>query len=191
MASPVQVTALLNEWQSGNSGALERLYPLVYDELRRIARAQRRGSKLPQTLNTTALVHEAYLKLAGADEVSVHDRAHFMALSARAMRQVLINYIHHKGRSKRGGGREAQTLLESYPAGEAPLDLLLAINDALEKLSIRSPRMAQIVECRFFAGLSVEETAQVLDMSVRSVEREWTRAKLYLTSLLNESGSDE
>lgn len=177
---------LLQEWQQGNESALDQLFPLVYDELHRLARAQRRGSNAPHTLNTTALIHEAYLKLVDADHVTVNDRAHFLALSARAMRQVLINYVHHKRRAKRGGGQQAQTLLEHHHAGDAPLDLLLSINDALEKLSARHARMGQIVECRFFGGLSVEETATVLGTSVRTVEREWTRAKLYLTALLDE-----
>ncbi len=189
MAPPPQVTALLHEWQQGDERALGVLFPLVYDELRRLAHAQRRGPSPLHTLNTTALVHEAYLKLMGAEEVAVNDRAHFLALAARAMRQVLINYARDQRRLKRGGGRRALTLLDEHSAREAPIDLLLAVDGALERLAARNPRLGRVVECRFFGGMSVEETATALDASVRTVERDWARAKLYLAALLDEEGA--
>jgi RNA polymerase sigma-70 factor, ECF subfamily len=186
MASASDVTVLLNEWQQGDESAVDRLFPLVYNEMRRIARAQRRGSA-PATLNTTALIHEAYLKLVRADDLAVNDRAHFMSVAARAMRQILINYVTHQRRVKRGGGLQAATLLDDRSAAEdTPIDLLLSINAALEKLSAKNPRMGQVVECRFFAGMSVEETSIAVGAPVRTIEREWARARVYLTALLED-----
>jgi RNA polymerase sigma-70 factor, ECF subfamily len=186
MASASEVTVLLNEWQQGDESAVDRLFPLVYNEMRRIARAQRRGSA-PDTLNTTALIHEAYLKLVHSDDLAVNDRAHFMSVAATAMRQILINYVTHQRRMKRGGGMRAATLLDDHAAAEdTPIDLLLSINAALDKLSAKSPRMGRVVECRFFAGMSVQDTSIALDTPVRTIEREWTRARVYLTALLED-----
>ncbi|MEM1180949.1 MAG: ECF-type sigma factor [Acidobacteriota bacterium] len=169
-----------------DKGALDALFAQVYDQLRLLAQRQRRRGPLPETLDTTSLVHEVYARFLQAERVSVVDRAHFLALTARAMRQVLINYAESRGRRKRGAGVRASTLLEHHRVGDAPFDLLLDVNTALGRLAERSPRMAKMVECRFFGGLSVEETAEALGVGRRTVEREWTRAKVYLAALLEE-----
>lgn len=168
--------------------ALDALFSQVYDQLRALARRQRRRHGALETLDTTSLVHEVYARFVAAERVRVADRAHFLALSAQAMRQVLINYAKLRGRRKRGGGGRAVTLLEHHRAGAAPLDLLLDVDAALTRLEERSERMSRIVECRFFAGLDIGETSKALGLSRRTVEREWSRARVYLSALL-ESGS--
>ncbi|MEM8997018.1 MAG: ECF-type sigma factor [Acidobacteriota bacterium] len=169
---------------------LDALFAQIYGQLRRLARRQRRRGPGPQTLDTTSLVHEVYARFLRAERISVTDRAHFLALAARAMRQILINRAESRGRRKRGGGAEATTLLEHHRIGAAPLDVLLDINTALDRLAERSERMATVVECRFFGGLSTEETAAALGVGARTVEREWSRAKIYLAALLDDQPSD-
>jgi RNA polymerase sigma factor (TIGR02999 family) len=164
--------------------ALDALFAQIYEQLHRLARRQRRRHGALDTLDTTALVHEVYGRFVAAERIRVADRAHFLALAARAMRQVLINYAKLRGRHKRGGGERPQTLLDHHHVGAAPIELLLDVNAALEKLQERSERMGRIVECRFFGGLDVDETSAALGLSRRTVEREWTRAKVYLSALL-------
>jgi RNA polymerase sigma factor (TIGR02999 family) len=164
--------------------SLDALFADVYQQLRSLARRERRRRGNLDTLDTTSLVHEVYARFVAAERISVADRGHFIALSVRAMRQVLVNYAKLRRRRKRGGGERPRTLLEGDQVGAAPLDFLLDVDAALARLEERSERLGRIVECRFFGGLDVDETAAALGLSRRTVEREWTRAKVYLSALL-------
>ena len=187
MAQPeaVDVTALLKAWGRGDKGALEQLMPLVYAELRAQARRCMRLERSGATLQSTALVHEAYLRLVDADEVDCHDRAHFFALSAQIMRRVLIDAARARNAQKRGGGEP-----RAVPVSPEDLDhitrldpdgrSLCALDDALEGLARIDPRRAKVIELRFFGGLSVEETAEVLQLSPQSVLRDWRLARAWL-----------
>jgi RNA polymerase sigma factor (TIGR02999 family) len=161
----------------GDQEDLERLVPQVYDQLRRIAHAQLSRRSPGQTLNTTAVVHEAYLKLARAADASWGSRAHFMALAARVMRQVIVDYARERQARKRGGGQPPLALDETLIAAEAQAERLVALDQALERLG---GRLVRVVECRFFAGLSEAETAAALDVSLRTVQRDWEQAKAWL-----------
>jgi RNA polymerase sigma factor (TIGR02999 family) len=163
--------------------AFGRLVPLVYDELRRVARRQRRRSA-SQTLDTTALVHEAYLKMAGAENLQVSDRGHLMAVAACAMRQVLIGRARARLRLKRGRGDRPLELQESQVAGPAASEWLLDVDRALLDLQREDERLGRIFECRFFGGLSEEETAQALGISLRTAQRGWMRARAFLREAL-------
>ena len=184
---------LLSEVRQGNDDALGRLFPLVYEQLHTLARGQRR--RMPSdTLNTTALVHEAFIKLAGSHQLSLQDRAHFMAVAATAMRQILIGYARRRTASKRGGGyapvslEEVEHALATRPAfDDATMDALLALDDALSRLGEASDRQRQVVECRFFAGMSIEETALALDVSPATVKRDWAMAQAWLYRHMQES----
>ena len=175
-----EITRCLLDHARGDADAGEELARLVYDDLRRIARRQRwrRGSGL--SLNTTGLVHEAYLKLVDRSRTSWNDRTHFFAVAARAMRQILIDQARHKLRAKRGGGSPHLPLEESRIAVEDRAEDLLAVNEALQKLEAVNGRLGRVVEYRFFAGMSEEETAEILGVSVRTVERDWVRARGWL-----------
>jgi len=190
MPSEGQVTQLLGALRAGDRGALDRLVPLVYDELTRIARLQLRGAGRGRTLNTVALVHEAYLKLAGADGLEPHDRNHLLSVSARAMRQVIVDFARSKAAQKRGGGAHPVTLDEHVIAVEEQAEALLDLDRALERLAAHDPRIARIVECRYFAGLSEEETAEALGMSLRTAQREWKRARAWLREALSEPAAE-
>lgn len=179
-----EVTRLLGALRAGDKDALDRLVPLVYDELTRIARVQLRGAGRGRTLNTVALVHEVYLKLAGSEGLEALDRHHLLSVSARAMRQVIVDFARSRAAQKRGGGVRAVTLDEQQIAVEAQAEALLDLDRALERLSARDPRIARIVECRYFAGLSEEETAEALGMSLRTAQREWKRARAWLRDAL-------
>lgn len=181
-----EVTRLLGALRSGDRNALDRLVPLVYDELTRIARVQLRGAGRGRTLNTVALVHEVYLKLAGSEGLEPRDRNHLLSVSARAMRQVIVDFARSKAAQKRGGGAQAVTLDDHAIAVEAQAEALLDLDRALERLAARDPRIARIVECRYFAGLSEEETAEALGMSLRTAQREWKRARAWLRDALSE-----
>lgn len=177
---PGEVTRLLASVRDGERGALDHLLPLVYDELRRLARAQMRREFGPATLDATGLVHEAYLKLAGRG-VDAENRAHFLSIAARAMRQVLVDHARRRKSAKRGGEWSRTTL-----SGTAePLDLepedVLALDRALEQLD---PRQRQVVECRFFAGMEETEIASVLGVSERTVRRDWVKARAWLMRAL-------
>lgn len=182
MATEGPVTQLLRRLREGDVGALDRLIPLVYDELRALARAQLRREDTGHTLGSTALVHEAYLRLAGREGLSPADRHHFFAIAAQAMRRVLIDHARTRKRKKRGSG----VVLHSLEEGAVTLlqedagDELTAIDEALERLAAASPRAARVVECRFFAGLTLEETAEVLEVSVKTVQRDWLLARAWL-----------
>lgn len=174
------VTELLLALQDGDRTVLNELVPLVYDELRAIARRKLRSERAGHTLTTTALVHEAYLKLVQIDRIQWQSRAHFFAIAAQAMRQVLVNHALRRKRIKRGGGVRHIPLEEAagLPVGEA--DRILALDAALEKLAIRNPRHARIVECRFFGGLGIEETASALEISPATAKRDWTLLRAWL-----------
>jgi len=174
------VTALLRQWQGGNAGAMERLLPLVYDELRRVARARLRGEAAGHTLQPTALVHEAYLRLIGPSQPTPKNRAHFFAMAARLMREILVDHARRKKARKRGGGDTAITFSESTPAPGIEVVDLLALDRALDELTVLEPRLCQVVELKFFAGLNIADTAEALKMSSATVERDWAVAKAWL-----------
>ena len=173
-----EVTGLLRSAESAGEDPLDRLWPLLYDDLRAIARRQLRRERPGQTLVTTALVHEAYLKLVDSSAVARRGRAYFFAAAARAMRQVLVDHARHRGRLKRrgpeGDPEELVVGVDDYSAE------LLDLHDALDRLAALHPRPARTVECRFFAGLSVEETAEALGVSPRTVKADWALARGWL-----------
>lgn len=180
------VTRLLGEVRGGDRHALGELFTLVYDELQVLARRQRRRWNGDYTLNTTALVHEAYLKLVDRSRIGVESRAHFYALASRAMRHLLCNYARGKRARKRGGDlRRVPLDGEQLPAGRAAphdetSDLLAALDDALRRLEELEPRQGKVVECRFFGGMTVEETATALGVSPRTVKRDYAVAQAWL-----------
>ena len=171
MSSPPEVTQLLHAWRDGDNQAFEKLVPIVYADLHRLARGQLRRDHAGWTLDTTALVHESYLRLREADRVDWSDRNHFMAVAARAMRQVVIEYARRRMAEKRGGGLRPGTLDEGQIGVDENAAWLLDLNRALDRLAAHRQRLAQVVECRFFAGLSNSETAEVLETSERTVKR--------------------
>jgi RNA polymerase sigma factor (TIGR02999 family) len=174
------ITELLMQWRAGDDSALQRLIPLVYDELRRLARQCMRRERDGHTLQTTALVNEAYLRLVNSSRVKWHDRAHFFAIAAQLMRRVLVDEARKRGYQKRGGEFTRITLDEALAVDhQRELDLL-ALDAALERLARFTPRACQVVEMRFFGGLSVDETSAVLGVSTDTVKREWRTAKLWL-----------
>ena len=174
------VTQLLRAWGDGDEGALARLMPLVETELRRLARGYMGRERREHTLQTTALVNEAFIRLTDARQVRWQDRAHFLGISARLMRRVLVDYARRRGFHKRGGGAERVTLHEELMASPVPSVDVVALDRALEALEQSDPRKSRIVELRFFGGLSVEETAEVLHVSADTVKRDWRLAKLWL-----------
>jgi RNA polymerase sigma factor (TIGR02999 family) len=179
-ASPGAVTELLRAWSDGDDGALERLMPIVEAELRRLARGYMRRERREHTLQATALVNEAFLKLTGARHLRWQDRAHFLGIAARLMRRVLVDHARARGYQKRGGDVRRVTLDETVLVSPAPAIELLALDRALEVLAAADPRKGRVVEMRFFGGLSVEETAEVLHVSSDTVKRDWRLAKLWL-----------
>jgi RNA polymerase sigma factor (TIGR02999 family) len=175
-----EVTLLLSALQGGDRTALDRVLPRVYDELRALARSQLRRQP-GSTLQATALVHEAYVKLGRSDAIKAVSRSHFLAIAAAAMRQVLIDHARAAHAQKRGGGLAAVTLSEYAAAPEMRTDELLALDEALDTLE---PRQRLVVECRFFAGMEEREVAEALGISERTVRREWVRARAWLYSRL-------
>lgn len=183
-----EITTLLAAAGAGDRGASDRLFEAVYAELRRIARRQRAASAPMATLSTTALVHEAYLKLSGEARWSVEDRRHFFALAARAMRHVLVDHVRRRGRLKRGGGALALDLEAEEIAAPDRGEELVALDEALGRLESVEPDLAQLVEWRFFAGLSVEEIAELTGVSDRTVKRRWRSARAFLYQDLASQG---
>ena len=174
------ITNLLLQWRRGDESALEQLMPLVYEQLRLLARQCMRRERSDHTLQTTALVNEAYLRLVNSSRVKWQDRAHFFAITAQLMRRVLVDEARKRRNQKRGGAFTRVELQEvQMSEGPRQLDLLL-LNDALERLAEFGPRKAKVVELRFFGGLSIDETAAVLEVSADIVKREWRTAKLWL-----------
>jgi RNA polymerase sigma factor (TIGR02999 family) len=182
--APEGVTALLRAWGGGEQAALERLIPLVYGELHRMAGRCLRGENHAPTLQPTALVNEAYLRLADVTRMRWQDRAHFFAVSARLMRRILVEAARARGRRKRGGDVVRVGLDESLDAMPARDTELIALDDALHALARFDARKAQVVELRFFGGLSVEEAAEVLKVSPQTVLRDWRLARAWLTEQL-------
>lgn len=181
------ITQLLIEASGGNRVALDRLFPMVYDVLKRIARKQRRNERDDFTMSTTDLVHEAYLKLIDHREIDWKNRAHFFAISARAMRRILVDYARTKTRQKRGGDQIRVTLEEANMVLTAErAEDLLALDEALTLLEKISERAAKVVEARYFAGLNIDETAEALGVSEMTVKRDWTMAKGWLKLALEE-----
>ena len=174
------VTDLLVAWRQGDERALADLMPLVHTELRRLARRQMGRERPDHTLQTTALVNEAYLRLIDLSRVQWQDRAHFFAMAARLMRRILVDYARSHRSQKRGGAQEKVVLDEALAVSTAPDADLVALDDALQRLTAVDARKGQVVEMRFFGGLSVEETAAVLDVSVETVMRDWKFAKSWL-----------
>jgi len=175
------VTQMLDALGRGEDGAVDRLFPVVYDELRRLAQRVRQGPAM-ETLNTTALVHEAYLRLVGPEhEMSFESRAHFLAVTAKAMRHVLVDYARRRGAAKRGGGALRVDLTAALGAYAPPDDAtLIAVDDALLRLGRLDARKARVVECRVFGGLTLDETAAALDVSAATVKRDWRMAQAWL-----------
>ena len=177
---PGPVTELLDRSRRGEGDALRSLIGVVYDELRAIAGRQRANGPAFETLDTRALVHETFLKLVGADGPPFVDRGHFFATAATAMRQLLVDYARARTAQKRGGGLQPVTLEASLVADRARPELVLEINEVLEQLGAESPELVQVVECRYFAGLSEAEAADALGVSERTIRRRWTKARLWL-----------
>ena len=174
------VTHLLLEISGGNRNAVDELLPLVYKELKRIAGGQLRNERPGHTLQPTALVHEAYLKLVDQREVTWQNRAHFLGVAAQVMRRILLDYAKARCREKRGGGVRPAVLDEALVVSEDRASDLVMIDEALTRLEQLDARQAKVVELRFFGGLSVEETAQVMGISAPTVKREWAMAKAWL-----------
>jgi RNA polymerase sigma factor (TIGR02999 family) len=177
----VEVTALLKAWSEGDQAALERLADQVYDELRRIARRYMRNERAGNTLQTTALVNEVYLRLVDVKNVDWQQRAQFFAISAQMMRRILVDAARARGSHKRGGGAVRVNVDEALVASPERDSSLLALDEALEAFSKLAPRQANVVELRYFGGLSEEDTAQTLKISPRTVRRDWDFAKSWLT----------
>ena len=180
LPSSHEVTCLLKAWSAGDAQALEKLMPLVYRELHQIARRYMGGERSGHTLQTTALVNEAYMRLVDCAEVNWQDRAHFLAVSANLMRRILIDFARSRGYLKRGGAVAHIPLEEAPSVGDEADVNLVALDDALNALAAVDERKSKVVELRFFGGLSVEETAEVLRVSSDTVIRDWRLAKLWL-----------
>jgi RNA polymerase sigma factor (TIGR02999 family) len=183
------VTELLIAHRDGNPGAFDRLVPLVYEDLRRIARVQLRRGRPGDTLDTGALVNEAYLRLVDQERATWRDRGHFFAVSAIAMRQIVVDHARRRGRLKRGGDLAILPLDEVHEPGTREAAHVLEIDLALQKLASIDDRLARVVECRYFAGLTEEETAEALGVSVRTAQREWFKARAWLRNELANLGS--
>jgi RNA polymerase sigma factor (TIGR02999 family) len=180
VAAGRDITGLLLKWGSGNREALDELTPLVYDELRKLAARQLRLERPGHTLQSTALVHEAYLKLIDQERVQWHDREHFFAVASQVIRHILVSHARAHNASKRGGGKTMLAFDEAVAlTGRREMDLV-ALDDALESLSKIDPQQGRIVELRFFGGLSIEGTAQVLGISPATVKRDWNVARAWL-----------
>jgi len=182
------VTELLLAFRDGDRAAFDQLVPMLYDDLRKVARAQLRRGRPGATLDTTVLVHELYLKMADQLRLDARDRGHFLAISAHAMRQVIADYARRRTAAKRGGDSDPVPLDEAPEIADREARWLLDVDQALERLAGRDERMAKVVECRFFAGFSEEETAAALDTSVRTVQRDWMRARAWLKEELGGGG---
>ena len=174
------VTQLLNEFGAGDRATLDRLVPLVFDELRRLAQSYLRRERADHTLQPTALVNEAYLRLVDQSRASWRDRGHFFAVCAIAMRQIVVDHARRRTRQKRGGEQNAVPLDEARDAAAVDAARVLDIDLALRKLAETDRRLAAVVECRYFAGLTDDETALALGMSVRTAQREWFKARAWL-----------
>jgi RNA polymerase sigma factor (TIGR02999 family) len=188
--SPREVTQLLIAWSNGDQTALDQLMPLIYDELRRIAARYLRAERRGHTLQTSALVNEAYLKLAACDEVAWDGRAHFFGAAAQAMRRILVDYARTRQRIKHGGEAQRIELDDALDVAEERAAEMIALDDALTDLAKLDPRKSRVVELRYFGGLSVEETAEVLGVSSPTVMRDWNTARAWLLRAIGQSSLD-
>ncbi len=180
MPPPAEITRLLLNWSGGQREALDRLIPLVYTQLRQLAHARLREERSDHTLSTTALVHEAYVKLVDINQVQWHDRAHFLAMASRLMRRILVDYWRKKKAYKRGGELQQVDLDEALLMPEARPETVLDLDDALKRLEYLNPRQSQVVEHLYFGGMTSEETAEVLGISRATVERDLRAARAWL-----------
>lgn len=180
MSGPGEFTRLLEEWSGGNQAALDRLLPIVYDELRRLASIYMRGERPDHLLQTTALVHEAYLRLIERQHVSCQSRTQFLAVAAQLMRRVLVDYARGRDRAKRGFGAAPRSLDDIAVLSDERVDELIAINSALENLAAFDARKSRVFELRYFGGMSIEEVAEALRVSPVTVARDWRFAKAWL-----------
>jgi RNA polymerase sigma-70 factor, ECF subfamily len=182
-----EVTRLLKAWTAGDQRALDKLTPLVYRELHRVAHHRMAGERNDHTLQTTALVNEVYLRLVDCGQIDWQDRAHFFAVSSQLMRRILVDFARSRGYQKRGGGAPHLSLDEAPSVANEPDANLVALDDALNALASVDGRKSKVVELRFFGGLSIEETAEVLRVSVETVVRDWRLAKVWLLRELSEA----
>jgi len=189
--SPKEVTQLLLAWSNGEQAALEKLIPLVYDELHRLAHHYMAGERPGHTLQTTALVNEAYLRLVDSRHMRWQNRAHFFAVSAQLMRRILVDFARSRRNLKRGGGAEQVFLGEALVVSEGRGADFLALDDALSALAALDPRQSQVMELRYFGGLSVEETAEALKVSPGTVRRDWSLGRAWLHRELSPGVSDD
>lgn len=186
MTESGDVTRLLLGLAGDGRAATDEVFPIVYEELHRVARRQLSQERPEHTLSATALVHEAYMRLAGADGIEWESRAHFFAIAARAMRRILINHAEARNAAKRGGTWQRVQLETDVALAEGWSEELLALDDALNRLAELDDRQCRVVECRYFAGMTVEETAAGLGISVATVKRDWTMARAWLNRALAE-----
>jgi RNA polymerase sigma factor (TIGR02999 family) len=175
-----EVTALLAQLGSRGPAAIDQLMSILYDELRRIASRQLRGERPDHTLETTALVHEAYVRLVGLDRISWQNRAHFLAVASQAMRRVLVDHAVSRRAKKRGGARQKVSLDDIDPGQAQPVETLVALDTALNRLEQIDPRLSRVVECRYFGGMSIEEAAAALHVSPATIKRDWGVARAWL-----------
>ena len=190
-SSQQEVTQLLKDWSGGDEGALGKLIPLVQPELHRLAHHYMSRERAGHTLQTTALLNEAYLQLVDDPKRNWQNRTHFMAAAAQLMRRIIVDYARERRSLKRGGGALKVSLDEAALVTEKQSEELLALDEALERLGVQNPRKSQIVELRYFGGLTVEETAEFLKLSHRTVKREWRMAKAWLYRALSGEEPDE
>ena len=189
--SPQEVTQLLEAWGKGDRSALDKLFPMVHEELRRIAQRQMHQERDGHTLQATALVNEAYLRLAGQQRFEWHNRTHFFSVCAQVMRHILVDHARAHARDKRGGGAVRVSLDGAELIAGQPAEHFVALDEALRFLEKVDPQKGKIVELRYFGGLNMEETAEVLNISPRTVRREWQRSKAWLYRLITEGTTDE
>ena len=188
-SSTQDVTGLLVQWRQGNKEALDRLAPVVYEELRRLARSRLRSERDGHSLQTSDLVHEAFLRLVGLDRMTLENRAHFFAVASRLMRQILVDHARHRDAEKRGGGATMVGLGDASPIAPEPGVDILELDEALDALTALDPRLCRVVELKYFSGLTIEETALALEVSRATVERDWAAAKAWLYDRLSVSRS--
>jgi RNA polymerase sigma factor (TIGR02999 family) len=189
MHTQSEITTLLREMRGGDEAAMQRLVPLVYDDLRRIAHRHLNGEQAGHTVGTTGLVHEAYLRLAAHRHAEWEDRAHFFAAASQAMRRVLVDYARQHRAGKRGGALSRVPLDDAMAVVEERADLLLDLDEALVRLAALDERLGRVVECRFFGGLTEEETAEALGVTSRTVRRDWIKARGWLHAALVDDGT--
>lgn len=186
MEETSDVTRLLHAFRAGDEEVVDKLFDRVYDELYDVAHRQLARLRPGQTLNTTALVHEAYLKLVNQSDADWEDRAHFFSVAAKAMRHIIINYARKQSAEKRGGEADHVSFDEQFMAPQECADTLIAVDRVLSQLAERDERMARVVELKFFGGMTQKESAEVLDVSTRTVRRDWRAAKAWMSKALSD-----